>query len=166
MFHLGNEKCLKSPVTPNHQLQVPNWEKCCFPSGGGRHHSYNSYKIFTNQAPCSYCCQHHCHCFQEQFPTCPELLQKEAVFWYGSFMQTGILPEAKGPFLCLLCWFASSLPLPLYYLCFLLLSPFCFLSRVHHWVPAVTRYWVRNTVDFLSFSHENHPQGGAKFLSV
>lgn len=98
-------------------------------------------------------------------PLRSQLHQKEAIFWYGSLMQMGILPEVKGPFLCPLCWFASSLSLPPNYLCFLLLSPFCFLSRVH-WVPAVTRPWVRNAVEFLSFYKENHSQKRGKLLSV
>lgn len=80
MFHLGKEKYLKNPVTPNHQLQVPNrktpfaLEKESRSStsnilhpGGGWHYSYNRSETFSHiKIPYSFNSRHHRDGFWEQ----------------------------------------------------------------------------------------------------
>lgn len=80
MFHLGKEKCLKNPVTPNHQLQVPN-RKMLFAlekesrsstsnilhPGGGWHYSYNHSETFSHiKTPYSFNDRHHHDGFWER----------------------------------------------------------------------------------------------------
>ena len=85
----------------------------------------------------SYCCRHHLSCFQEQLssPGCSKRMLSSAMA--PSCKQAFHLRLRAHPVSALLIVLPVSFPFLATILCVLLLSPFCFLSRVHYGVPTV-----------------------------
>lgn len=109
MFHLGKEKCLKNPVTPNHQLQVPK-RKTLFAlenesrsstsnilhPGGGWHYSYNRSETFSHiKIPYSFSYRHHRDGFWERSSLHRGYFKRELCFARAATCKQTLYPRLR-----------------------------------------------------------------------